>query len=101
MRASTAETSKKVRARHALTKEVQRQQLKSRKAGREVLQYVCSQALPESSDKELLHELAECNPEIKSEFTMQQSLKYKDPSKETSMCAVCSQLTRAELQIFL
>ena len=103
MRAATAEHELEKRGKHAIVKEAQRQQLKSRKTGREVLQYTSSQALTKFADKELAQELAECAPEIASEFTMQQALKYKDPSKSDSLCSVTPLfiLSLLELPIFL
>jgi len=62
-------------------RELQKSQIKSRKAAREVLQFTSSQALPKTADRELAAELATANPSITQEFTMQQSLRYKDPAK--------------------
>ena len=72
-------------------REIQKEQLQSRKAAREVLQYTSSQALTKATDKEFVYQLTTCsNPAVTAEFTMQQSLQYRNPSTiNTTMSPSC------------
>ena len=95
-RAESQKIAHAYRTEQILTREAQRYRLQSRKATREVLQYVSSQTLSKFSNKELAHELATCNPAMVAEFTMEQSLRYKDPAKidisiMPSNCRYCFQ----------
>ncbi len=90
IRASTAQATRLQKEGHIAAREVQRQQLQSRKAAREVLQYSSSQALTKGADPALAQEIATCSPAVSTEFVMQQSLGYKDPSKEKSSLVLLS-----------
>ncbi len=71
---------------HRVGRDLQREQLRTRKAAREALQYTSSQQLTKGADKDLAQELAQSEHNIASEFTMQKT--YKDPSKHEQLCPV-------------